>query len=85
MTHGQVLILQAGDDERYMHALRFEKEDLKKNWIAYSVCFLCSGGCLVEPNTTLMDQTMGIQWKIRNKEIFFSERVILNSYTWELV
>jgi aspartyl-tRNA synthetase len=30
MTHGQVLIWQARDDERYMHALRFEKEDLKK-------------------------------------------------------
>jgi aspartyl-tRNA synthetase len=31
MTHGQVLIWQARDDERYMHALRFEKQDLKKN------------------------------------------------------
>jgi hypothetical protein len=30
MSHGQVLIWQARDDERYMHALRFEKEDLKK-------------------------------------------------------
>jgi hypothetical protein len=30
MTHGQVLIWQARDDERYMHALHFEKEDLKK-------------------------------------------------------
>jgi hypothetical protein len=30
MYHGQVLIWQARDDERYMHALRFEKEDLKK-------------------------------------------------------
>jgi hypothetical protein len=27
MTHGQVLIWQARDDERYMHALRFEKKD----------------------------------------------------------
>jgi hypothetical protein len=30
MSHGQVLIWQARDDEIYMHALRFEKEDLKK-------------------------------------------------------
>jgi hypothetical protein len=30
MYHGQVLIWQARDDERYMHALRFEKEDLKE-------------------------------------------------------
>jgi hypothetical protein len=30
ITHGQVLIWQARNDERYMHALRFEKEDLKK-------------------------------------------------------
>jgi hypothetical protein len=30
MSHGQVLIWQARDDERYMHAMRFEKEDLKK-------------------------------------------------------
>jgi hypothetical protein len=30
MSHGQVLIWQARDDERYMHALRFEKDDLKK-------------------------------------------------------
>jgi hypothetical protein len=30
MYHGQVLILQARDDERYMHALRFEKDDLTK-------------------------------------------------------
>jgi hypothetical protein len=27
MTHGQVLIWQARDDEIYMHALRFETED----------------------------------------------------------
>jgi hypothetical protein len=26
MTHGQVLIWKARDDERYMHALRFEKK-----------------------------------------------------------
>jgi hypothetical protein len=31
MSHGQVLIWQARDDERYMHALRFEKDVLKKN------------------------------------------------------
>jgi hypothetical protein len=31
MSHGQILIWQARDDERYMHALRFYKEDLKKN------------------------------------------------------
>jgi hypothetical protein len=31
MSHGQVLIWQERDDERYMHALRFEKDDLKKN------------------------------------------------------
>jgi hypothetical protein len=31
LTHGQVLIWQARDDERYMHALRFEKEDLKNS------------------------------------------------------
>jgi hypothetical protein len=30
MSYGQVLIWQERDDERYMHALRFEKEDLKK-------------------------------------------------------
>jgi hypothetical protein len=30
MSHGQVLIWQARDDERYMHALRFEKGDMKK-------------------------------------------------------
>jgi hypothetical protein len=66
MTHGQVLIWQERDDERYMHAVRFEKEDLKKKKIVYSVCLLCSGGWSVEANTTLMDQTMGIQWKNRN-------------------
>jgi hypothetical protein len=31
MSHGQVFFWQARNDERYMHALRFEKEDLKKN------------------------------------------------------
>jgi hypothetical protein len=31
ITHGQVLIWQAMYDERNMHALHFEKEDLKKN------------------------------------------------------
>jgi hypothetical protein len=77
MTHGKVLIWQAMDDERYMHALRFEKEYLKKNRIVYSVCLLCSGGWLVEANTTLMDQTMGIQWKNRNKEKVFSAQVTL--------
>jgi hypothetical protein len=77
MTHGQVLIWQARDDERYMHALRFEKEDLKKIRIVYSVCLSCSGGWLVEANTTLMDQTMGIQWIIRENAKVFSELVIL--------
>jgi hypothetical protein len=31
ISHGQVLIWQERYDERYMHALRFEKDDLKKN------------------------------------------------------
>jgi hypothetical protein len=31
MSHGQVLISQARDDERYMHALRFEKDEMKIN------------------------------------------------------
>jgi hypothetical protein len=35
MLHGQVLIWKARYDERYMHALRFEEDDLKRN--AYSV------------------------------------------------
>jgi hypothetical protein len=30
ISHGQVLIWQARDDERYMHALRFEKDDVRK-------------------------------------------------------
>jgi anaerobic selenocysteine-containing dehydrogenase len=62
MSHGQVLIWQERDDERYMHALRFEKEDLKKNRTVYSLCLSCSGGCSVEANTTSMYQMMGIQW-----------------------
>jgi hypothetical protein len=77
VTHGQVLIWQARDDERYMHALGFEKEDLKKILIVYSVCLSCSGGWLVEANTTLMDQTMGIQWIIKDNVKFFLELVIL--------
>jgi hypothetical protein len=48
MSHGQVLIWQARDDERCMHALRFEKDDLKKMRIVYSVCHSCSGGWSVE-------------------------------------
>jgi hypothetical protein len=44
MSHGQILIWQARDDERYMHALRFDKGDLGKMRIVYSVCRLCSGG-----------------------------------------
>jgi hypothetical protein len=31
MFHGQVLIWKLRDDERYMHALHFEKDDLKKS------------------------------------------------------
>jgi hypothetical protein len=60
-----------------MHALRFEKEDLKKNRTVYSVCLSCSGGWSVEANTTLMDQMMGIQWKNRKYEKVFPERVNL--------
>jgi hypothetical protein len=75
MSHGQVLIRQARDDERYMHALRFENEDLEKNRTVYSVCLSCSGGWLVEANTTSMDQMMGIQWKNRKYEKVFSKRV----------
>jgi hypothetical protein len=45
MTHGQVLIWQARDDERYMHALRFEKEDLKKiGWCIPCVFHVLVGG-----------------------------------------
>jgi hypothetical protein len=77
MTHGQVLIWQARDDERYMHALRFEKKNRKKIRIVYSVCLSCSGGWLVEANTTLMDQTMAIQWIIRDNVKVFLELVIL--------
>jgi hypothetical protein len=58
-----------------MHALYFEKEDLKKNRTVYSVCLLCSGGWSVEANTTSMDQIMGIQWKSRKYEKVFLERV----------
>jgi hypothetical protein len=77
MSHGQVLIWQARDDERYMHALRFEKEDLKKIWTVYSVCLSCSGGWSVEANTTSIDQMMGTQWENRKYEKVFSERVNL--------
>jgi hypothetical protein len=80
MSHGQVLIWQARDDERYMHALRFEKDDLKKMWIVYSVCRSCSGRWSVEASTTLMDRMMGIQWKIRNYEKLMLERVILDQF-----
>jgi hypothetical protein len=66
ISHGQVLIWKVRDDERYMHALRFEKEDLKKNRTVYSKCILCSGGWSVEANTTSMDQMTGIQWESRN-------------------
>jgi hypothetical protein len=66
MSHGQVLIWQARDDERYMHTLRFEKDDLKKMQIVYSMCCSCSGGWSAEASTTLMDRMMGIQWKMRN-------------------
>jgi hypothetical protein len=66
MSHGQVLAWQAKDDERYMHALHFEKDDLKKMWILYSACCSFSGGWPVEASTTLMDRMMGIQWKMRN-------------------
>jgi hypothetical protein len=77
MSHGQVLIWQARDDERYMHALHFEEEDLKKIWTVYSVYLSCSGGWSVEANTTSMDQMMGIQWKNIKYEKVFLERVNL--------
>jgi hypothetical protein len=80
MSHGQVLIWQARDDERYMHALRFEKDDLKKMPIVYSACHSCSGGWLVEAITTLMDRMMGNQWKMRNYDFFLSERVIVDQF-----
>jgi hypothetical protein len=38
MSHGQVLIWKARDDERYMHALHFEKEDLKN---IFGQCITC--------------------------------------------
>jgi hypothetical protein len=77
MSRGQVLIWQVRDDEIYMHALRFEKEDLNKNRTVYSVCLSCSGGWPVEANTTSMDQMIGTQWKHRTYEKVFSERVNL--------
>jgi hypothetical protein len=41
ISHGQVLIWKARDDERYMHALRFEKEDFeKKSDSVFRVSFL---------------------------------------------
>jgi hypothetical protein len=80
MSHVQVLIWQARDDERYMHALRFEKDDLKKMRIVYSVCRSCSGGWSVEASTKLMDRMMVIQWKMRNYEKLLSERVILKQF-----
>jgi hypothetical protein len=80
MSHGQVLICKSRYDERYMHALCFEKDDLKKMWTVYSVCRSCSGGWSVEASTTLMDRMMGIQWKMRNYEKLLSEGVILNQF-----
>jgi hypothetical protein len=55
ISHGQVMIWKARDDERYMDALHFEKDDLKKMRIVYSVCCYCSSGWSVEARTTLMD------------------------------
>jgi hypothetical protein len=72
MSHGQVLISQARDDERYMHPLRFEKDDFKKMLIVYSVRRSYSGVWLVEASNTFMDRIMGIQWKMRNYENLFS-------------
>jgi hypothetical protein len=40
MSHGQVLIWQARDDERYMHALLFEKDDLKNTYSVFHVSFV---------------------------------------------
>jgi hypothetical protein len=80
LSHGQVLIWKARDDERYMHALRFENDDLKKMRIVYSVYRSCSGGWSVEASTTLMDRMMGIQWMMRNYEKNWSERVILDQF-----
>jgi hypothetical protein len=76
MSHGQVLIWQAMGDERYMHALHFEKDDLKKMRIVYSVCHSCSGGWSVEASTALMERMMGIQWKMINYDQFWLEQVI---------
>jgi hypothetical protein len=69
MFPGQLLIWQERDDERYMHALHFEKDDLK-----------CSGGWSVEESTTSMDRMMGIQWKMRNYEKMLLEQVILDQF-----
>jgi hypothetical protein len=80
LSHGQVLIWQERDDERYMHALRFEKDDLKIMRILYSVCRSCSGGWSIEASTTLMDRMMGIQWKMKNYEKMLSERAILKQF-----
>jgi hypothetical protein len=66
MSHGQVLIYQTRDDERYMHTLHFEKDDLKKMRIVYSVCRSCSGRWPSEASTTVMDRMMGIQWNMKN-------------------
>jgi hypothetical protein len=49
-----------------------KKKIKKKIRIVYSVCLSCSGGGLVEANTTLMDQTMGIQWIIRENAKYFN-------------
>jgi hypothetical protein len=35
MSHGQVFIWQARDDEIYMHVLHFEKDDVKKRQIVF--------------------------------------------------
>jgi hypothetical protein len=38
------LLMEARDNERYMHVLRFQKEDVKKGQIFFSMCHLFSGG-----------------------------------------
>jgi hypothetical protein len=40
MSHGQVLIWQTRDDERYMHTLHFGKDDLKNADIVFRVSFM---------------------------------------------
>jgi hypothetical protein len=40
MSHGQVLIWKARDDERYMHVFRFEKDDVKKKDSVFPVSFV---------------------------------------------